>query len=130
MVRKLILRGAPEVDFTVYSAPEDLSGCYYQYTEMALGYFIDKLSQACYIRISDKYIAICRLCNETDRNWISLIDQATYRTFRASDMVIMSSDGTDTPTNLHEDLHKIMQEWYYNEYESPSALIRRCLRNN
>ena len=97
---------------------------------MALGHFIDKLSQACYIRISDKYIAICRLCNETDRNWISLIDQTTYRTFRASDMVIMFSDGTDTPTNLYKDLHKIMQKWYYNKYESPLALIRCCLRNN
>jgi len=61
MVRKLILRRAPEVDFTVYSAPEDLSGCYYQYTEMALGYFIDKLSQAYYIQISDKYVAICQI---------------------------------------------------------------------
>ena len=71
MVRKLILRGLPEADFTVYSAPEDLSGCYYQYTETALGYFINKLSQACYIQISDKYVAICRICNETDRNWMS-----------------------------------------------------------
>ena len=109
MVRKLILRAGPETDFTAYLALEDQSHCHYQYTKMALRYFIDKLSQARYIRISDKYIAICRLCNETDRNWISLIDQATYRTFRASDMVIMSSDKTDTPTNLHEDLHKIMQ---------------------
>ena len=82
MVRKLILRGTPEADFTVYSAPEDLSGCYYQYTEMALGCFIDKLSQARYIQISDKYIAICRLCNETDRNWINMIDQTTYQTYR------------------------------------------------
>ena len=108
MVRKLILRAGPGTDFTAYLAPEDQSHCHYQYTEMALGYFIDKLSQACYIRISDKYIAICRLCNETDRNWISLIDQATYRTLRASDMIIMSSDGTDTPTNLHKNLHKII----------------------
>src|ERR1051325_7138749 len=121
MVRKLILRGLPEADFSMYLAP-DLSGMYYQYTELALGYFIDKLSQACYIQISDKYIAICHLCNETDRNWISLIDQATYQTLRTSNMVIMSSDGMDTPTNLHEDLHKIIREWYYNEYESPSAL--------
>ncbi|CAB4473212.1 hypothetical protein RhiirA1_470471 [Rhizophagus irregularis] len=130
MVRKLILRGLPEADFTVYLAPEDQSGCYYRYTELALGHFIDKLPQSRYIRVSDKYVAICHLCNETDRNWISLIDQATYQTLRTSDMVIMSSDGTDIPINLHEDLHKIIREWYYNEYESPSALIRRCLRNN
>ena len=97
---------------------------------MALGHFIDKLPQASYIQVSDKYVAICHLCNETDRNWISMIDQTTYQTLRASDMVIMSSDGMDIPTNLHEDLYKIIQEWYYNEYESPSALIRWCLRNN
>jgi hypothetical protein len=86
---------------TVYLAPEDQSGFYYQYTELTLEYFIDKLSQAHYIQISDKYVAICHLCNETDRNWISLIDQATYRTLRASDMVIMSSDGTDTPMRIY-----------------------------
>ena len=88
MVWKLILRAGPETDFTTYLAPEDQSHCQYQYTEMALGHFIDKLSQARYIQISDKYIAICRLCNETHRNWISLIDQATYRAFRASDIRI------------------------------------------
>ena len=44
MVRKLILRAGPEADFTVYLAPEDQSGFYYQYIELALGYFIDKLS--------------------------------------------------------------------------------------
>jgi hypothetical protein len=123
MVRKIILCALPEADFAVYLAP-DKSGFYYQYTELALGHFIDKFPQARYIRVSDKYVTICHLCNETDRNWISMIDQATYRALRAPDMVIMSSDGTDIPTNLHEDLHKIIQEWYYNEYESPSALIR------
>uniref|UniRef100_U9STW7 Uncharacterized protein n=1 Tax=Rhizophagus irregularis (strain DAOM 181602 / DAOM 197198 / MUCL 43194) TaxID=747089 RepID=U9STW7_RHIID len=80
MVRKLILRGLPEADFTVYLAPEDQSGCYYRYTELALGHFIDKLPQSRYIRVSDKYVAICHLCNETDRNWISMIDQTTYQT--------------------------------------------------
>src|SRR4051812_20956763 len=127
MVRKLILRAGPEAEFTIYLAPENQSGLYYQYTELTLRYFIDKLSQTRYIPISDKYVAICHFCNETDRNWISLIDQAIYRTLRVSDMVIMSSDGTD---NLHENLHKIMQEWYYNKYVFLSALIRRCLRNN
>jgi len=29
MVRKLILRAGPEADFTVYLAPEDQSGFYY-----------------------------------------------------------------------------------------------------
>lgn len=111
MVRKLIIYHKNEhhsgIDLAVYLAP-DKSGMYYKYTELALGCIIDKLSQARYIQISDKYVAICHLCNETDRNWISLIDQATYQTLRTSDMVIMSSDETDTPTNLHEDLRKIM----------------------
>ena len=107
MVRKLILRAGPETDFTTYLAPENQSHCQYQYTEMALGHFVDKLSQARYIQISDKYVAICRLCDETERGRISLIYKATSRTLRVTDnMVIMSISGTDTPTNLHEDLHK------------------------
>ncbi|CAG8706559.1 19514_t:CDS:2 [Rhizophagus irregularis] len=79
MVRKIILRGIPEADFAVYLAPDRL-GFYYQYTELALGNFIDKIPQASYIRVSDKYVATCHLCNETDRNWISMIDQTTYQT--------------------------------------------------
>ena len=53
-----------------------------------------------------------------------MIDQITYQTLRALNMVIMFSDRMDIPTNLYEDLYKIIQEWYYNEYEFLSALIR------
>jgi hypothetical protein len=49
------------VDLAVYIAPEDQSGMYYQYSEKALGDIIDKLQQARYIQISDKYVAICHL---------------------------------------------------------------------
>jgi hypothetical protein len=70
------------------------------------------------------------VCNETERYWINLPSDATYKTLQVSEMVIMSNDGTDIPTNLHEDLHKILRDWYYNEYEFPSAIINRCMRNN
>ncbi len=123
IVWKIILCDILEADFAVYLAL-DRSGFYYQYTELALGHFIDKLSQASYIWVLDKYVVICHLCNETDRNWISMIDQITYQTLRALNMVIMFSDRMDIPTNLYEDLYKIIQEWYYNEYEFLSALIR------
>ncbi len=53
MVRKIILCDHPKADFAVYLVP-DKSSFYYQYTELALGYFIDKLPQACYIQVSDK----------------------------------------------------------------------------
>jgi hypothetical protein len=125
MVRKIILRGVTEADLAMYLAL-DGSGMYYKYTELPLGYFIEKLPQARYLQITDKYVAIY---HDTSYK-ISLVAQATWSTLRATEMIIMSSDGTDVPINLHEDLQKIFQEWYYNEYESPSAIIRRCLRNN
>ena len=49
MVQKLILREALEADFTTYLALEDQLGCYYHYTELALGHFINKLPQSRYI---------------------------------------------------------------------------------
>ncbi|SRR6266498_6102708 len=95
------------IDFVTYLAL-DLSGMYYQYTELALRNIIAKLPQACYMQILDKYVAICHLCNESSRNQISLPDQATYQTLQASEIVIMFSNKTDIPTNLHKDLHKIL----------------------
>jgi hypothetical protein len=44
-------------------------------------------------------------------------------------MVILSIDGTDIPINIHEDIYKILQDWYYNEYESHSAIMKRCMNN-
>ena len=101
----------------------------YLYTSASLGEIVENLPQARYLKISNEYVAIYNPCNEGDLKKIWYVREVTHATLIVKNMVILSIDGTDIPINIHEDIYKILQDWYYNEYESHSAIMKRCMNN-
>jgi hypothetical protein len=131
MGRKIILYNAGSRNGDgEYHAP-GTTNVGYTYTSNPLAYTIDDLPRARYLRISDDYVAVYNpYISGNNQKEITFITQATCTTLRVVEMMIVKMDGTDISNNFHEEVYRILREWYYNEYESHSALLRRCMNNN
>jgi hypothetical protein len=131
MGRKIILYNAGNRNRDgEYHAP-GTTNVGYTYTSTALALIIEDLPQARYLRISDDHVAIYHpYISGNHQEDIRYISHATYNTLEVIEAVIMKMDGTDISNNFHEDVYRILREWYFNEYESQSALLRRCMNNN